>query len=64
MIVIEIKLNCKKKLKRNKLYCLLLINKNYLVMKFKKNKEKKTIYFAFSHTTLKIFRQLTRHCKV
>lgn len=38
MIVIEIKLNCKKKLKRNKLYCLLLINKNYLVMKFIKKK--------------------------
>lgn len=38
MIVIEIKLNCKKKLKRNKLCYLLLINKNYLVMKFIKKK--------------------------
>lgn len=38
MIVIEIKLNYKKKLKRNKLCYLLLINKNYLVMKFIKKK--------------------------
>jgi hypothetical protein len=41
MIVIGIKSNYKKKLKRNKLYYLLPINKNYLVMKLKNKKTKK-----------------------
>jgi hypothetical protein len=41
MIVIGIKSNYKKKLKRNKLYYLLPINKNYLVMKLKKKTKKR-----------------------
>jgi len=41
MIVIGIKSNYKKKLKQNKLYYLLPINKNYLVMKLKKKTKKR-----------------------
>jgi hypothetical protein len=44
MIVIGIKSNYKKKLKQNKLYYLLPINKNYLVMKLKKKQKKGNLF--------------------